>query len=145
MADTTTPAIRVDMVPATLHSQNSIDVFCFGLYQWDIYRLLWNEENGSPTQIEFEINTIPPEVHYSLKPTIPGASYTFKVQGCSQGLFGGRCSEWSDPVTATAVQNSSSMRPFLARSGIDESKDVSIRGLIPGNMQISIRNLLSGL
>jgi hypothetical protein len=145
MSDPTTPAIRADAVPATLHSQNSIETFSIGLYHWDVYHILWNEEDGPQTQVEIEINTSPPEVHYTLQPTTPGANYTFSVQGCSRGLFGSICSDWSDPITVVAAQNNSQMRMFLSRSGIDLSRDVRLRQLEPGKPLISLRSLLQGL
>lgn len=137
--DNEPPAIRADPLPATLDHANRFKMLILTFVKWDVIKLRWSLEGGSPGYLE--IDGGPHGVtDYTFEPAQPSGRYTFTAQGCDRGDY---CSPESEPYVAVAAKNTNSVRQFLQSSGIDLSKAVSLPSLLRsrGN-RTSLRNVM---
>jgi hypothetical protein len=147
-ADQTPPGLRVDAIPARLHSRNRIHLVIVDSYRWNTYYLFWTE-NGGPEQTtrlpgsSSETGTVDYDFFADA-----GSDYSFQVQGCPVDIGGpappddGHCSPRSYAGEATAFVNETSVRNFLRLSGVAiDTNSVSLRALAP---PASVRALLNG-
>jgi hypothetical protein len=116
---TSKPTVKLQAnEPATLQGPGAITVSWVSS-QYDKF-LIWWTENGQ-TLAQGEVDNSGESGNWTTnQPIIPGAVYTFEVEGGTYaGLSGYNYSGWGNTVTVTAVQNLRSLVQFLLHSGMN--------------------------
>ncbi len=119
---------NLDPQPATIHQGNSITVAWSSTIQYDKF-LVWWTENGI-AKIQGEIDADGYSGSWTAAPTVPGASYTFAMNGGIGYTWGADYSGWGPTQKINAVPNLTSLRQFLQHSGLDPIGQ-HLRSLLP--------------
>jgi hypothetical protein len=103
--------------PATLTGPGTITVSWVSA-QYDKFLIWWtvNGEAGEQGEVD---KTETSGSWTTGEPVIPGAIYTFKVEGGTYEVWGYNYSGWGNTITVQAVQNLRSLVQFLEHSGIN--------------------------
>jgi hypothetical protein len=112
-------APELEPQPATIQDSNRIAVRWGSSYSYDKYLIWWFENGVAKPQGEVDSGGITGS--WTAEPTIPGAVYSFEVEGGVKnlwGILGYIYSGWSTLQTVTAVPNLTSLKAFLQTSGV---------------------------
>jgi len=118
---------NLDPEPATIHQGNSITVAWSSTIKYDKFLVWWTENGIALAQGEIDAGG------YSgswTAQTVPGANYTFAVDGGVGYTWGNDYSGWGPTKKITAVPNLTSLRQFLLHSGLNPIGQ-HLRALIP--------------
>ena len=115
--DYTPPVItHLDPEPATLKQDNRITV-TWSSVKYEKFLVWWITSGGSWQQVDVDSGTT-----WTLTGTVPKVAYTFGVKGGHYtGLSGFKYSDLGPTATISAIPNVTSLRQFLAISGINPS------------------------
>jgi hypothetical protein len=130
----------IDAEPATMTKPDQITVK-WTSQPYDKFLISWTQNGVAMDQ--GEVDSSGSSGSWTASPTVPGARYTFSMEGgVSGGILGNYLySDWGPTVTATAPHRYSSLRLFLRASGVDPGAQ-GLRSLMHQQHQPSLRKFM---
>ena len=123
---------NLDPEPAAINQSNSITVAWSSTIHYDRFLVWWTKNGVALAQGEFDAGGYSGSWRVQ---TVPGANYTFAVDGGVGYTWGVDYSGWGPTEKITAVPNLTSLRQFLQHSGINPTGQ-QLRSLMPSSVTL---------